>query len=84
MGSLEELVKAGPAGQRRVLWALLAVARRPRGRRLLGHLGLAEQVAGGLLAMERYDDPLIARRLGFDAEAVVERGRQLRQSAGGA
>jgi hypothetical protein len=32
--------------------------------------------------MERYDEPALSRALGFDAEAVVARGRQLRRAEG--
>jgi len=41
-----------------------------------------DQAIDGLLSMVRYDDPAQARALGWDAEAVVERGRALRRSGG--
>ncbi|MGO9888813.1 MAG: hypothetical protein ACLP0L_13010 [Solirubrobacteraceae bacterium] len=36
----------------------------------------------GLVAMGVYDDPEVARTLGWDAEAVAARGRELRRSEG--
>ena len=36
----------------------------------------------GLAAMSAYDEPDVARTLGWDAEAVVARGRELRRSEG--
>ena len=41
-----------------------------------------DQLAGGLLAMERYEDPVLARELGWDAEAVAARGLALRREEG--
>jgi hypothetical protein len=32
--------------------------------------------------MGRYEDPVVARALGWDAEAVVARGRALRRAEG--
>jgi hypothetical protein len=61
---------------------LVALARRPRGSRLLARLAPVEQLAGGLLAMEHYEDPALARGLGWDAEAVAARGRALRREEG--
>ena len=61
---------------------LLALARRPRGLALLAKLAPADQAATGLEAMARYDDPATARALGFDADRVVARGRELRRSEG--
>jgi hypothetical protein len=59
---------------------LLALARRPRGRALLGRLPPADQAGLSLLAMGRYDDPTVARGLGWDAEAVVASGQALRRA----
>jgi hypothetical protein len=42
----------------------------------------ADQAAAGIVAMGRYDDPAIARSLGWDAEAVARRGRELRRAEG--
>ena len=61
---------------------LVALARRPRGRRLLSRMAPIHQLAGGLLAMEHYEDPTIARGLGWDADAVAARGRALRREEG--
>ena len=38
--------------------------------------------ADSVLAMSRYDDPALARELGWDADAVVARGRALRRAEG--
>ncbi len=54
--------------------AMFALVGRPRGRALLRRLAPADQAAAGLLALIRYDDPDRARRLGWDADAVVARG----------
>lgn len=79
---LDELVAAGPWPERVGLRALLSLGRRPRGRALLTHLPPADQAAASLLAMARYDDPAIARELGWDPDAVVARGRALRLKEG--
>jgi hypothetical protein len=78
--SLDEFVGAGPWPQRAAIRALLPLVRRPRGRALLGHVAAADQALSGLAAMGRYDQPDAARRLGWDAEAVVARGRTLRRA----
>jgi hypothetical protein len=79
---LEKFIAASPAAQRPALRLLLALARRPRGLALLAKVAPADQAAAGLEAMARYDDPATARALGFDADAVVARGRALRRSEG--
>jgi hypothetical protein len=61
---------------------LLALALRPRGAAVLAHMAPLHQALGSLLAMVRYDEPAQARALGWDAEAVVARGRALRRSGG--
>ena len=73
---------AGPSPQRIALRATLALVGRPRGRALLAVLGPARHVIAGLVAMGVYDDPEVARALGWDAETVVARGRALRHSEG--
>lgn len=73
---------AAPRPQRLGLRLLLSIASRPRGSALLESLAPLDQVAGGLLALDRYDDPQVSRSLGWDAEAVIARGRELRQSEG--
>jgi hypothetical protein len=81
-GALDSFIAAAPWPQRSGLRMLLALARRPRGARLLGLLPAAEQLAGELLAMGRFEQPRLARELGWDAEAVVARGRALRRAEG--
>ncbi|HEX8715093.1 MAG TPA: hypothetical protein VF706_05930 [Solirubrobacteraceae bacterium] len=81
--TLERLIDAGPWPQRAGLRALLALARRPRGAALLARIAPpAEQVACAMLACGRYDDPTLACSLGWDASAVVARGRELRRVEG--
>jgi hypothetical protein len=79
---LERFIAAAPWPQRAGMRSLLALARRPRGARLLARVPLAQQLARSLLALGRYDEPQIARALGWDAEAVVARGRELRRAEG--
>jgi hypothetical protein len=79
---LDEFVASGPALQRPGLRALLTLARRPRGRTLLAALPLAQQAADSLVAMAYYDDPARSRPLGWDAEAIVRRGQELRTREG--
>jgi len=63
--------------------ALIALGRRPRGRALLARSGeTTNQLAQMLISLARYDDPALARSLGWDAEAVVARGRALRRAEG--
>jgi hypothetical protein len=77
--ALGELIRAVPSWRRPGMNALLALARRPRGLRLLRLLAPADQAAAALVALGRYDDPARARQLGWDAEAVIGRGRELRR-----
>jgi hypothetical protein len=79
---LDGFLAAAPWPQRPGLRLLLALARRPRGERLLGRMPLAAEAATATLALGRYDDPALAASLGWDAEAVVARGRQLRHAEG--
>jgi hypothetical protein len=79
---IARMVAAGPFPQRTGLKLLLTLARRPRGRALLRTAPLANEAAMSLLSMARYDDPAQARALGWDAEAVVTRGRELRRAEG--
>ena len=78
----DDLVGAGRWPERVVLAALLALARRPRGASLLKLLPLADEAASSLVAMVRYDRPEVSRPLGWDPEAVVHRGRELRRAEG--
>jgi hypothetical protein len=61
---------------------LLSLLRRPRGAGLLARVPAAHQAAAAVLAMGRYDDPGVARALGWDAAGVVARGRALRRAEG--
>jgi hypothetical protein len=80
---LAEFVRSAPAPQRVGMRALIALGRRPRGRALLTRSGgAANQLAQMLVSLARYDDPARARSLGWDAEAVVARGRALRRAEG--
>jgi hypothetical protein len=49
---------------------------------MLMRIPVAEYAARSLIEMARYDDPERARSLGWDAEAVVARGRALRRAEG--
>jgi hypothetical protein len=75
-------VAAGPLPQRWAMRALLALAARPRGAAMLRRLGPLGQLAGSMLAMRRFDEPARGRSLGWDAEAVAARGRELRRAEG--
>jgi hypothetical protein len=79
---LERFLAAAPWPQRPGLRLLLALARRPRGASLLRRMPLAAEAAAATLALGRYDDPAVAASLGWDAEAVVARGQQLRRAEG--
>jgi hypothetical protein len=79
---LDELVAATPQPQRTGLRLVLALAVRPRGAALLSRIPPLAQVGRSLLAMDRYEDPAVARALGWDAEAVAARGRALRRAEG--
>jgi hypothetical protein len=80
--SLAEFLAASPRPLRPGLRLLVTLGRRPRGRALLSKLAPADQAAAGLVGMGRYDEPERARALGWDAETVVARGRQLRRTEG--
>jgi hypothetical protein len=80
--SLAQFVRSAPAPQRAGMRALIALARRPRGRALLSRAGAADQLAQMLTSLGHYDDPAVARTLGWDAESVIARGRALRQAEG--
>ncbi len=80
--ALDGFLAAAPLPQRAGLRVLVALGRRPRGVSLLRRLAPADQLAQSLLGMARYEDPVLARALGWDAEAVVARGRALRRAEG--
>lgn len=82
-GSLDALIAAASWPQRTGLRALLAVARRPRGVALLARVAAPwDQLLRGLLMVEHYDSPEVSRSLGWDADAVIARGRELRRVQG--
>ena len=78
--ALDELVGAAPAWRRPGMRLMFALARRPRGLALLHRLSPADQAAAGMLALLRYDDPALARQLGWDADAVIARGAAAREA----
>ena len=73
---------AGPWPQRAGMRVLIPLARRPRGRAILRLVAGADQALSSLGALGHYDQPEVARGLGWDADAVVERGRSLRRAEG--
>jgi len=79
---IERFLAAAPWPQRVGLLVLVALERRPRGAVLLARVPMAEQAAHAILALGRYDDPSVAGALGWDADAVVARGRALRRAEG--
>jgi hypothetical protein len=79
---LERFVAAGPWPQRAGLKLLLEIASRPRGHALVSRLPLVEYTATSLIELARYDEPQVAHGLGWDAEAIVARGRKLRNEEG--
>jgi hypothetical protein len=79
---LEEFLVAAPWPQRAGLRAALALARRPRGAALLARAPALEQAACAVLALGRYDEPVVSFALDWDAAAVVARGRALREAEG--
>lgn len=80
--ALDRFVAPGPWPQRAGLKLLIQIGRRPRGRALLRRAPLLEYTATSLSELLRYDDPAVARGLGYDAEAIVARGRELRRTEG--
>jgi hypothetical protein len=80
--ALDELIAAVPRWRRRGTRAVLALASRPRGRAVLRMLAPADQAAAAIVAMGRYDEPAVARSLGWDADAVAARGAALRRHEG--
>jgi hypothetical protein len=82
VSSLDEFVAAGPWPQRVAIRLLLPLARRPRALAMLGLLSGADQALASLAAMGYYDRPEVAVGLGWDADAVIARGRELRRAEG--
>jgi hypothetical protein len=79
---LDVFLAEAPLSQRLGLRAMLALARRPGGARLLARVPLAAHAAQSVLSLARYEDPRLGRLLGWDANAVVARGRELRRREG--
>jgi len=79
---LDRFVDSAPQPQRSGMRLLIALERRPRGRRVLARAHAIDQLATGLVAMGRYEDPANAVPLGWDADAVAARGRALRREEG--
>ncbi len=79
---LEAMIVAGPEWQAPGKRLLLTLARRPRGLALLRRFPPTDQAAWGLLAMAHYDEPGAAAALGWDADAVAARGREIRRAEG--
>jgi hypothetical protein len=80
--SLDLFVASAPPLQRTGMRVLVAIARRPRGASLLTRLPAANQLAQVVISLDRYDDPDLARELGWDGAAVVARGQALRRAEG--
>ncbi|HXE46155.1 MAG TPA: hypothetical protein VN635_13295 [Conexibacter sp.] len=80
--AIDAFLAAAPQPQRAGMRMLIALERRPLGRRALGRAHTLEQLANGLLAMGHYDEPAHAVALGWDADAVAARGRELRRTEG--
>ncbi len=79
---LDSFIAAGPWPARAVMRLLVALERRPRGALLLARVPAIELLASATVAFGRYDDPVVARALGYDAATVVARGRALRRDEG--
>jgi hypothetical protein len=79
---IDGFLAAAPWPQRAGLRLLVALQRRPRGAALLARMPMAEQAAHAIVALGRYDDPVLAAELDWDARAVVARGRALRHAEG--
>lgn len=81
-GTLELFIASAPQPQRMGMKMLVALRLRPRGKALLAQAPALNQLAQMLVALGRYDDPGLARTLGWDGAAVVARGRALRRRQG--
>jgi hypothetical protein len=79
---LDKFITSAPPLQRAGMRVLVTLARRPRGAALLAYVPTADQLAQIVLSMGHYDDPKVARTLGWDAAEVVTRGRALRRAEG--
>jgi hypothetical protein len=74
------LIDGAPRWRRPGMRLLFALALRPRGAGMIARVPPLDQALSGLMSMVRYDDPAQARKLGWDADAVIERGRALRHA----
>jgi hypothetical protein len=79
-GTIDKFIASAPPLQRAGMRMLVALARRPRGAALLARAPAANQLAQIVIALNRYDDPDVARSLGWDGAEVVARGRALRRA----
>lgn len=77
--SLGQFLAAAPLLQRLGMRTLLSLSRRRWGAALIRRSSAVSQLAQVLDGLGRYDDPELARSLGWEAEAVVARGRELRR-----
>jgi hypothetical protein len=81
-GTLGEFIASAPQPQRAGLRILVALSRRPRGASLLERVPAVNQLAQVMTSLGHYDDPEIARALGWNGAGVVARGRALRRAEG--
>ena len=79
---LAAFLAAAPQPQRGALRLLLALMRRPRGRAALRRVPPLAQLGHGLGAMGYFEDPGVAVKLGWDADAIASRGRTMRRDEG--
>ena len=79
---VDAFIAAAPQPQRSGLRLLVALERRPRGRRVLARTHAVDQLANGLVAMGAYEDSARSVALGWDADAIAARGRALRREEG--
>jgi hypothetical protein len=80
--SIDAFIASAPPLQRAGMRALVALVRRPRGSALLARVPTANQLAQIVMALDHYDDPGVARSLGWDGAEVVARGQALRRAEG--
>jgi hypothetical protein len=81
-GTIDAFIASAPPLQRAGMRMLVALARRPRSSTLLARMPAANQLAQIVMVLGRYDDPGVARSLGWDGAEVVARGRALRRAEG--
>jgi hypothetical protein len=81
-GALERFIASAPQPQRMGMKAMVALGCRPRGRAMLERVPVLNQLAQMILGLGHYDDPAVAKALGWDRAAVVARGKALRRAEG--